>query len=70
MVYADLTNGVHVGIISLVFLSKIDAYDPDVIKTDLAKTFYSSRLLHLVEVSTVIAAFAAMTCDSFAALSC
>ncbi|KAL3132022.1 Interferon-induced protein 44-like [Trebouxia sp. C0010 RCD-2024] len=34
---------------TLVFLSKIDTYDPDVIGNDLAKTYHSSRLLHLVE---------------------
>ena len=41
----------HAEVPTLVFLSKIDTYDPDVIGNDLAKTFHSSRLLHLVEVS-------------------
>jgi len=36
---------------TLVFLTKIDKYDPDVIGEDLTKTFHSARLLSLMEVS-------------------
>ncbi len=35
----------------LVFLTKVDSYDPDVIGQDLTKTFHSARLLSLMEVS-------------------
>ena len=41
----------HAGIPILVFLTKIDKYDPDVIGEDLTKTFHSARLLSLMEVS-------------------
>ncbi|DBA72796.1 TPA: hypothetical protein ACH3X2_010185 [Trebouxia sp. C0005] len=34
---------------TLVFLTKIDKYDPDVIGEDLTKTFHSARLLSLME---------------------
>ena len=40
---------------TLVFLTKIDKYDPDVIGEDLSKTFHSARLLSLMEVSFVFA---------------
>lgn len=36
---------------SLIFVTKIDKYDPDVIGADLTKTFHSSRLLQLFEAS-------------------
>ena len=39
---------------TLVLLTKIDAYDPDVVGQDLKKTFHSERLLTLVEVSSYI----------------
>lgn len=42
----------HAEIPTLVFLTKIDTYDPDVIGQDLKKTFHSERLLTLVEVSS------------------
>jgi len=35
---------------TLVFLTKIDAYDPDVIGDDATKVYHSARLLHLMEV--------------------
>ena len=41
----------YAGIPILVFLTKIDKYDPDVIGEDLTKTFHSARLLSLMEVS-------------------
>ena len=41
----------HAEVPTLIVLSKIDTYDPDIIGNDLAKTFHSSRLLDLVEVS-------------------
>ena len=47
----DVECCLHAEVPTLVFLSKIDTYDPDVIGNDLAKTYHSSRLLHLVEVS-------------------
>lgn len=37
---------------TLVFLTKIDSYDPDVIGQDLSKTFHSERLLSLIQVSS------------------
>jgi len=39
---------------TLVFLTKIDKYDPDVIGEDLSKTFHSVRLLSLMEVSACL----------------
>ena len=39
---------------SLVLLTKIDAYDPDVIGANLSQTFHSERLLQLVEVSSIL----------------
>ena len=47
----SVVDCLHAEVPTIVFLSKIDTYDPDVIGNDLAKTFHSSRLLHLVEVS-------------------
>ena len=38
---------------SLIFLTKVDKYDPDVIGVDLSKTFHSSRLLQLIEASAM-----------------
>ena len=38
-------------LMSLVLLTKIDSYDPDVIGEDLTKTFHSACLLNLMEVS-------------------
>lgn len=51
----------------LVCLTKIDAYDPDVIGHDLAKTFHSSRLLQLVEVkdSNILAVTLPVTTMAF-----
>lgn len=43
----------HAEIPTLVFLTKIDSYDPDVIGEDAKKTFHSERLLSLMEVSSV-----------------
>ena len=50
----------HAEIPTLVLLTKIDTYDPDVIGQDLKKTFHSERLLSLVEVSLYI--FGMMNC--------
>lgn len=44
----------HAEIPTLVFFTKIDTYDPDVIGQDLRKTFHSERLLTLVEVSSSV----------------
>ena len=43
----------HAEIPTLVFLTKIDNYDPDVIGQDLKKTFHSERLLSLIQVRLV-----------------
>ncbi len=48
-IYTDLRSAAEIP--TLVFLTKIDAYDPDVIGDDIAKVFHSARLLHMVEVS-------------------
>lgn len=45
------SSSCHAGIPTLVFLTKIDKCDPDVIGKDLKKTFLSGRLLSLIEVS-------------------
>lgn len=39
------------GIPTVIFLTKIDAYDPDVVGKDLTKTFHSSKLLELCKVN-------------------
>ena len=44
----------HVEIPTLVFLTQVDTYDPDVIGQDLKKTFHSERLLSLMEVSSIM----------------
>ena len=42
----------HAEIPTLVFLTKVDTYDPDIIGQDLKKTYHSERLLSLMEVSS------------------
>ena len=42
----------HAEIPTLVFLTKVDTYDPDVIGQDLKKIYHSERLLSLIEVSS------------------
>ena len=54
----------HADIPFLVFLTKIDEYDPDVIGQDLKKTFRSERLLSLMEVSSCYVCQMLSSCSS------
>lgn len=42
----------------MVFLTKIDAYDPDLVGKDLTKTFHSIKLLELCKVTDAALAWA------------
>lgn len=43
----------------MVFLTKIDAYDPDLVGKDLTKTFHSKKLLELCKVIKAVFTWAA-----------
>ena len=47
----DICNVCNADIRMLILLTKIDAYDPDIIAEDLKRTFHSARLQVLMEVS-------------------
>ena len=42
----------HAEIPALVFLTKVDTYDPDIVGQDLKKTYHSERLQSLMEVNS------------------